>query len=175
MFALLILLSALLGAVSFRVRGGLTEGWRVQLPGQVARSTWALTSGLTLLAAGAIWWVALASAVGLFAAACLPLWSTIDMGRNEGSFARDFAVGAVHGLCLGAAPTAALFMFSPLWFVPLIGGASWAACYALAWLRTDWSVLTRLRLGKYGNPPEAAELLFGAQFGAALFLAVAGV
>jgi hypothetical protein len=169
---LLLLPCVLLGALTFRVRGGLTSGWRFQLPGQVARVTWAIACAVTVLAAGSAWWQAAALVPAAWAVTTLPLLGAIDMGRNDGSFARDFALGTVHGLSLGAPAAAVLFATAPLWWLPLAGGALWSACYALCWLRRDWPELRAIGLGRYGNPPEAAEVLFGAQFGAILFAAV---
>lgn len=193
MHDLLAIPCVLLGALTFRIRGGLTEGWRYQLRGQLARLTWAAACAATVwIGAGwGAWWVALLVLPLAFAATILGLWGTIDMGHNQGSFVRDFTLGHLHGLLMGAAITVPLAwahygcalpagleeacprwrtMF-PFWYVPLLGGAAWAVCYASSWLRPDWPELRRTGLGKYGNPPEAAELLFGAEFALALFFA----
>jgi hypothetical protein len=132
-------LCGVLGAAAFRVRGGLTEGWRHQLPGQVARLAWGLACAIVvLLAAGlSAWWVALAVGLLTWVSTMAGLHDTIDMGHNDGTFSRDLAVGTAHGLVLGAAAAIplALARFGgyvphfgalvfPLWWLALIGGAA---------------------------------------------------
>lgn len=187
MHALLVIPCALLGAAGFRTRGGLTEGWRYQLPGQVARLAWGLACAVTVLfAAGLVaWWIVLAVGFLTWVSTTVGLYGAIDMGRNDGTFARDLGVGTLHGLVLGAAAAVPLAFARygapyvpelghwtfPLWWLPLVGGAAWGVCYAVCWLRRDWPELRASGLGKYGNPPEAAELAFGAAFAASVFFA----
>lgn len=106
-------------------------------------------------------------------------------------FVRDFGAGHWHGLVLGAAGAVPLGYIAfgclaapvcppwgfPRWWLPLAGGAAWGLDYALAtWCWPHWSFLARARLGgvalgKFGNAPEGAELVFGAEFTACLFFA----
>lgn len=183
----LILPCALIGALAFRTRGGWTEGWRYQLPGQVARLAWGLACAVTVLAAAGFgaWWIALAVGLLTWVSTTAGLYSSMDMGHNDGTFARDFGVGTLHGLVLGAAaalplafarygapyvPEAGVWSF-PWWWLALVGGAAWSACYALCWLRLDWPEIRAAGLGRYGNPCEAAELLVGLEFTVFLFVA----
>src|SRR5206468_9842825 len=102
---LLILPLALLGGMCFRIRGGWSEGKSWQLPGQVSRLAWGLACGTTVWVAACFyaWWIALLVGVLTWLSTMAGLHDTIDMGHNEGSFARDFGVGTLHGLLLGAA------------------------------------------------------------------------
>jgi hypothetical protein len=188
MHDLLVIPCALLGAVTFRIRGGMLEDWYKR--DQVSRLSWAAACAATVYAGGgaATAWAAAATLPLVFGASTLGLFHTIDMGRNVDTaaeqdqsfthrFLRDFAMGHLHGLTLGASvaiPLAALMFvdeWRPLWWLPLVGGAGWGLCYALAWLRLDWPEVRAVHLGKFGNPPEAAELAFGAAFAASVFFA----
>lgn len=185
MHALLVLPLALMGAFAFRTRGGLWEDQHVR--GQLARLAWGVSCAVTVLVAAGprAWWIALAVGLLTWVSTMAGLHDTIDMGRNDGTFGRDFAVGTLHGLVLGAAAAVPLAFARygtsyvpelgawgfPLWWLPLVGGAAWSACYALCWLRRDWPEIRAARLGKYGNPCEAAELAVGLEFTAVLFFA----
>lgn len=184
MWAVALLLLMALGALTFRIRGGLLEDYHV--PGQLSRLSWATACAAAAWAGSPLdaWPAVLAVGVLVWLASMAGLHHTIDMGHNEDSFLRDFAVGHLHGLLLGAAAALPMAWAAwgcpglscglgafPRWWLPLIGGAAWGLCYALAWLRRDWPELRSSQLGKFGNPPEVAELLFGAEFAASLFFA----
>lgn len=157
-----------LGALAFRVRGGLMADYRV--PGQMARLSWATSCGLTALAAGLVWWQAAVLIGPMFVATTLPLWGAIDLRKH---YWRELALGCLHGLCMGSCAAVWLWWLGlPLWWLTMLGGAAWGPCYALAW----WRPLPtpRLHLGRDGSPPETGELWFGLVFAAALFAAVAG-
>jgi hypothetical protein len=167
----------LLGAITFRIRGGLFEGKWYGRRGQLMRLTWAAACSLTVLAAGGAWDMALAVLPLAWLATTLPLWDTIDMGRNQGTFNRDLAVGTIHGLLMAGCVTGALCAAAwwerrpdPLWWLVLLGGAAWGLCYALAYVLT--LPTHRLRLGHGAQEPETGELFFGLVFSAALFVAV---
>jgi hypothetical protein len=191
----------LIGALAFRIRGGLLEDKHV--PGMISRSSWGLACFISAWAGMDLQniWLALAIGALCFVSTTAGLHNTIDMGKNIDTpaeqkqsvlrrFLRDFAVGHWHGLVLGAAAAVPLAWFHwgcpglgcrtgafPLWYLPLIAGAAWAPIYAGAtWLVPDWSILHRIQvegvaLGKGGNAPEAAEFLFGFTFVVALFFA----
>lgn len=212
-YALIAFLFGLLGAVTFRIRGGVLED--LHLRGMLSRATWGLSSliasgvGLVLsmgLAAIDWWWLPLAVGVLTYVSTMAGLHHTIDMGKNldvedKGEervwvrFRRDFLVGHYHGLLLGSAvavPLAYAYFGCwpypvcqrgpfPMWWLPLVGGAAWGLVYALAtWCWPNWTFLSRIKignvaLGKYGNAPEGAEILFGFQFTIMVFYASMGV
>lgn len=201
MHALLVLPLALAGALAFRVRGGLLEDEHVrgQLSRAAWGVSCALTTWAGLWSLGA-WWVALLVGLLAWISTMDGLHHSIDMGRNMDvedhgetrvwvRFLRDFGAGHWHGLVLGAAAALPLGYVAaggrwapslavPLWWLPLPAGAAWGLDYAVAiWCwPPGWAFLQRVRLGsvplgKAGNAPEGAELLFGAEFTAALFFA----
>lgn len=135
-----VMLSACLGAISFRVRGGwLGDLWGV--PGQSSRLLYATILAGVVLAAGWPWpvdgWrlalLALALVAAWFAGAvALGTLGAIDSGRNEHSRPRDFAMNSLRGVVYALPAAIVLAAFRSVHGDA--GGAWWAAALPLAGL-----------------------------------------
>ena len=159
----MIVLAAVIGAIAFRFRGGL---WNRYIPRGdfVGRLVFALAVAALLMPD---WRRASAMAIGLFAAACIPLGNSIDLGHIEGNWLQDRIILALRGLAYSVfpwvlvvlVPGASHFAF---WFLP-VGALMWLA-YEIGW----W---VPLRMPGFAQGPEVGEALFGAALGVALVLA----
>jgi hypothetical protein len=162
-------------------------GRYTSIPGQVDRLVfWALPCGLTAWAAGAEWWHAVLIVPAIWAC------STLALGRDDGSFWRNFAMLSLHGV-LGVSFATVLLVWLghglewnvleqrigvvtrhapilnlsggslyPAWPVLLAAGACLGACYCIG--RHLHSGLHTARDG---------EAIWGAMVGLGLFVAVA--
>ena len=179
--ALLWLACIALCSLTFRIRGGLTEGARYQLPGQVARLTFAAAAGLAAWT-GVPWWLALATVPAWWIASTIPLFEAMDLGGHEGTFWGDFGMLAVRGLLWTT--LAALVLWWPhvtldpavqVWeqganhpWVLLLIGPTMPLCY---WLGRQ-SGCRLPGLGR-GNFCETGEAIYGAALGIGVLAAVA--
>jgi len=157
------LILALISAVGFRVRGGFTVGGNV-LSHTLARLAWA---GPVAIGAGVITnnVYALVILPFIFAACTVPTFHAIDMGRVDGTLAKDAAMNLLRGLIFSVA--AAL----PLWAagvvdivhaIAILGiGIFMPVMYELGW-RTP-STIRGLEQGS-----AIAEAYWGAFYGLAL-------
>jgi hypothetical protein len=158
MHAAIIVASALLGGVLFRIRGG---GIDLKTD-TVARLVWSI--GMAVIGVAIAWdYKLLALAPAYFLGCLCPWWNSIDMGHNEGSFWRDFGVMAVRGVIwvLFAAVVLGFLGYSALY---VFAGLLCPVCYAIGWKLPNTNAV------KQGT--EYGEILFGAVCGAGLALAV---
>lgn len=172
---LLFLPAAAVGALAFRIRGGLITDRAPGFSGQLQRLIYAGLMALVTFVSGAPWVGDWPTEIA-FAAALVAAWfagavafgtfGAIDAGRNEGSAARDFALNAARGALYALLPALVVgayrYLFdSPLWpaaLLPALGLAQGAA-YEAAWR------FARRRQTVY------AEFATGAFLGAGAFLA----
>lgn len=148
-----------LGAVLFRIRGG----W-LSLPSTtLGRAVWSV--GMTLIPA-AITWRLVVLAPALFLGCVLPWWQSIDMGRNEGTLARDAVFHTLRGaLWVLPASAAGWWALGPWTLLVMIPGLLCAGWYELGW-RTPSSVK------HFTRGSELGEVYFGAAIGFGLALAI---
>lgn len=156
---------ALLGAILFRIRGGLLGDYGAELGTIVSRLAWAigLASGGALVA----WdWLILLIAPGLFVGCVIGWPSSIDMGRNEGTWLRD-ALGMLWRGPLWTVPAGATLVLvgypHGYWFAA--SGLLCPVCYELGW-RVPYSAKWAVDGSAWG------EIIFGATIGAALAITV---
>ncbi len=132
-----LLLSAALGALAFRVRGGLVTDRVPGFSGQAQRLIYAglMAAVVALSWDGEPWYATVLLAPAWFAgAAAFGTFGAIDGGRNEGTRLGDFARNAARG-ALHALPAAAvLLLFGRGWASLLLpaAGLLQGACYELA-------------------------------------------
>ena len=178
------LITALAGLVSFRVRGG----WLVKLPStQLARLVDALTVTVLFLCLAKVyygrwdWANSLVVLVLSFCSLIVGWFSSIDIGRNEGSPLKDFYILSLRGLFL-TLPVGLWLLVAGLW-LPV-------AQYPLMWLYglsgslagvlygISWNLNTPLRFhGKYIGlepGPEQGEALVGLVRNSLLFVSMFG-
>ena len=178
------LITALAGLVSFRVRGG----WLVKLPStQLARLVDALTVTVLFLCLAKVyygqwdWANSLVVLVLSFCSLIVGWFSSIDIGRNEGSPLKDFYVLSLRGLFL-TLPVGLWLLVAGFW-LPV-------AQYPLMWLYglsgslagvlygISWNLNTPLRFhGKYIGlepGPEQGEALVGLVRNSLLFVSMFG-
>jgi hypothetical protein len=170
------IVSIVLMAFGRRLRGGLWNSY-THLGTQTSRLLWwgCFSAIVTLigfaLSGRPLWWAAAAIPLA-WSTSTLPMFGSIDLGHNEGSYWRDLLFLCAQGI-LEAAPLAGagFLLHLPGWPILLLGGALQGPTYALAWIEP-------LPFDGFGGkppgqrqPPEAGELLHGATFGLALFLA----
>jgi hypothetical protein len=146
-------------AAGFRVRGW--AGFQ-RLTGRGATTArivaWAIPCGLVAWGLHGHWYAGAAMAVAAWAGSLLGWWRSLDLGRHEGEWARDFALHTARGL-LWTAPMALAAWLSgglpwPLLAAGLLCGLAYEAGWRLAPRRAT----------------EIGEVAFGAIVGAALAL-----
>ena len=182
-FLLVLLFSAASGVV-FRLRGSSSFAeWVGRGPGTI-RLIWgfalALFAWIVDRGAGPEWWL-LPVAPGWLAWPLLGLalylgcsfawWGSLDMGRREHTFARDFAMHSLRGATwtLPAAVVVFLSGAGPWWPLALAGASS-GTIYALAW----WFCPPSPPAQAIGTGPvEMGEYGFGTAIGFALLAGVA--
>jgi hypothetical protein len=177
---LLLVFGAVLGAIGFRIRGGML-GDRWELPGQISRLIYGIIMAAVIVVAGWPWPFGLVALVGFwflmvlawFAGAVVcGTFRSIDAGRNEGSVLGDFGRNAARGI-IYALPPAALLAITAAGFdqqerigtaalLPALG-AFQSMAYEGAW---------RLRTMEQ-KPTELGEYATGALLGVGAVLAVA--
>ena len=158
------ILGAILGAGGFWLRGAAVFA-RVTGRGATTARIVAWAAPLALLAWLATplqWWWCVALGVALWVG-CLPgWWESIDLGRNDGGWARDAALHTARGVLWGAPAAAVLALAGGAWWWPVLAGLACVPAYEAGW---------RLRpVGDARRPAatEIGELLFGAALGAAV-------
>lgn len=160
------LVGAIVGAAGFRLRG--SKQWALWTGGGIGTArlfAWALPVALTAwLMLPLEWWEALLLWVALWAGALTAWWGSLDLGRMEGTWARDFGLHTLRGLVWVIPPAVALLLaHEPIWWAPLIAGACCGLVYEIGWqLQPRWAI-------------ETGEVLFGGLVGAAVMAAGGGL
>lgn len=132
-----ILLATLLtagGAAIFRLRGSsLWHEWTGR-GATTIRLIWGTYLGaVAFIVAPLAWWVPPALAVAFWLGTIGPWWGSLDLGRNEGSFARDFVLHTLRGF-LWTLPAAAVLWFVVGWDAGwlLVAGGLCGVIYAIS-------------------------------------------
>ncbi|WP_342627531.1 hypothetical protein AAC691_15365 [Nguyenibacter vanlangensis] len=172
-FPLLGLLSAALVGLGNRVRGGLwgaSIAQRVHWGSTTARivawgGSCALAAAISLAIAHGTIWHALLLVPLMWAGATVPMFGGIDLGRQNGTYTRDFCALLLHGvLCvLPACVTFAMLHYrvAPLLAAGILMPTCYVTAYGIRWSCPALGVLPADR-------PPLGELLFGAAVGLAL-------
>lgn len=165
---LAVVATATICGLGFRIRGGL---WNTKIEQYIhwGATTARLVAWATPTAIlGTLWyglaWYWLAALLIAAWIGCLPGWyGSIDMGRNEGTWLRDFVVITIRG-AFWTLPISAVYAAAGL-TVPAVGlllvGAAMGIWYELGW-RTPSSV------PGFNQGTELGELYFGLMFGLVL-------
>lgn len=161
------LAGALIGAAGFWLRGAALFARATGRGATTARVVaWAVPLALLCWAATPLpgcW--ALALAVALWLGSLPGWWGSIDLGRNDGWWARDAALHTARGVLWGAPAAVVLWLAGGAWWWPVLAGLACAPAYEIGW---------RLRpVGDARRPAatEIGEILFGAAMGAAVLVA----
>lgn len=161
MIAFLICLKAIACGSAFRLRGSaLWDQW-TGTGTTGGRLIWAGTVTLCLFVAGAKLW-ALAALPIMFLCA-VPGWpASIDLGRNEGTWLRDFLIMTARG-SLFTLPSGALlvWMVGPQFLPFAASGVLAGVCYEIG-----WRIPVRFEHLRQGPP--LGEFIFGALIGGSI-------
>lgn len=190
---LLVFGAAILGAFGRRLAGGLGSQWLGKdLGTQPQRLIWGISTGLTVLACGQPWYVALAALVSVvvssaifgYAAPWVKSPTTMSMGHAPGDpngpvsmpqFWRDFGWMTYHGVGGVLFLTIGSWYLGLFWPAILAAGVLCAPCYTLAYVvkpNIPWlGMLNAPEKGLVDAPP-AGEFLWGALVGVGVALSI---
>lgn len=149
-------LSALAGAILFRVRGGM---WLGHAPHWLTRGLWSVSMAIIVGVATDNIVACAVTFPAFFLGTVLPWWHSIDLGRIEGNTASDYALNAIRGWCFTALSGGVLWYLALPWQIGFVGLAC-PLCYTLGWLIPS-------RVQNLQKGPELGEAIFGAVLGAA--------
>jgi hypothetical protein len=186
MTTVLIILAALFGALGRRLAGGAFQQWTGldvgDLPVRIAFAALIVAAAflggwhphaLTVLSIVVPpWSMPILLGLGVWIGSTMPMFSSIDLGKAEGTVPLDIAGLTAHGL-LGIMLPAALAWwgaYAPLWL--LAAGLLSAPAYWLGWTITGVRGAQWLPLGLRGGT-EIGETLWGAAVGIGAFLTFA--
>lgn len=164
LYIILLVVSTIVGAIGFRLRGGLFND-KIKWGSTTARlAGFALPMAIiTLLCFSTPLWSIPLFVVTWWAGTVLGWWKSIDMGRNEGSFLADFCLQSLRGAIFAIPTVAALTVFiglSPWLLVMVAGGLACGLCYEAGWRLADkWDAM---------GGTEYGEFIFGAVLGASM-------
>jgi hypothetical protein len=174
--ALAVVLSLVLMSMGNRLRGGL---WGSTFPwgDTVSRLLWwGGSTAVASLLLGAPWYAALALIVAQWATATIPLFSSIDLGHDEGTFWGDFGLLTLRGV-LGATGVAVVLFgvnhFTAthfLWWPVLLIGALESVAYTIGWTVAKPAAVDT----GFNEPTEIGELIYGALIAAGLAVGLLG-
>jgi hypothetical protein len=151
------LIGAAVGGFGFWLRGSaLFEKWTGRGATTARITCWALPLGLFGWALGLPPIEASALAVAAWIGCLAPWWDSLDLGRQEGTWLRDFAWHTLRG---------ALWV-APIWLVVLLSFGSW---WPLAVVALLCGIVYELGYRLWpAKGTEVGEALFGALIGLAL-------
>jgi len=175
MTSILLLVSALLGAVGRRVCGGLYNsitGKRSPGGDLPVRIFFAITLAASAYMGGIIWWAALVLIPLNWVGTTTGLFDALAMGRGGNGYWKDFLWMTLHGVLSSGLPAILFYVVGGLWpaLIAFSGGLVISPCYTVGWCMTglygrrDWP--KGMQQGT-----EVAELLWGAAMGGTHFLA----
>jgi hypothetical protein len=122
----------LIGAVLFRIRGGLLGDFGIRGVGTVAsRGIYAVGLALATAALMGDYRLALL-APALFVGCVLPWWKSIDIGTNEGNPWRDALLTSLRGILFTLPAGVVLWWLGYQWWPGLVGILA-GPLYALGW------------------------------------------
>lgn len=158
-------------AAGFRLRGAAAfMRWTGRGATTARIFAWALPVGLCAWALGAWWPYAIALGVASWVGCLAPWYGSLDLGRHEGTWLRDFAMHSFRGV-LWTLPMAAVLFAAQFTVWPEVGAGGWW------WLLIAGALCGLLYEAGYrvneARGTEIGEVLFGAAIGVALVLAVA--
>lgn len=150
-----------IGAVLFRVRGGLLGDYGILGNGTtgISRIIYAASlAAFIVLLTWNLWLAALAPA--LFVGCVLPWWGSIDMARDKGKWFRDFILQSARGLLFTLPAGVVLWWLGYEWWPGLVG-LSAGLLYELG-----WCIPSKVKGLETGSP--IGEALLGAVIGGSL-------
>lgn len=179
-YFLLVLNAAIVGAIGFRLRGGMF-GAQIGWGSTTARlAAWALPMSLLVYLhapdATTLWLPVMV--VAWWLGCLLGWWESLDMGRMHHTLWRDMLMHSVRGMAWVVPPGLALSVLrgvpEPTLYLPLLAGALCGPVYALGYKLSD---AFGDRFVDFGDPwptvgSEWGEYLFGALVAVAFVLAL---
>lgn len=149
----LAILAPLILAAGFRLRGdAVFARWTGRGATTARIVAWAIPCGLIAWGLYGEWYVGLAMAVAAFLGAILGWWQSLDLGRVEGTWLKDFAMHTLRGVLWTAPMGAAAWLGAGNPVPLLIAGALCGVAYEIGW---------RFK----ARQTEIAEAVFGAVVG----------
>lgn len=157
-------------AAGFRIRGDAAFARWTGRGATTARIVaWAIPVAASGWLLGLEWPVAVALGVAAWVGCLAPWWGSLDLGRHEGTWFRDFCLHSARGV-LWTLPMAGVVFLAQFSVWPTVGaGLWWPLLAAGALCGPAYELGYRIR-EKRGT--EIGEALFGALIGGALVLAV---
>lgn len=156
MSAALAILAPLILAAGFRLRGdAIFARWTGRGATTARIVAWAVPCGLIAWGLYGLWYVGLAMGAAAFLGAVLGWWGSLDLGRVEGTWAKDFALHSLRGVLWTLPMAAAAWLGAGDPLPLLIAGALCGVCYEIGW---------RFR----AHQTEIAEAIFGFAVGVGL-------
>ena len=157
--AAVVALAAFCCVAGYRVRGSrLWREWTGRGVTTARIVAWGGSCAVAVLLCWPVpWWLPPGVMLAAWAGATPPQWGSIDIGHREGTWWRDLLVQSGRGL-IGVSGIAALLALAGGAWWPVAGAGVLAGpVYALA-----WSLGLDARHPELDEPPEWAELLWGA-------------
>lgn len=174
---LAVIVSVALMSLGNRLRGGLF-GSTFPWGDTVSRLLWwGGSAAIASLLLGGAWYLALALIVAQWATATVPLFSSIDLGHDEGTWLSDFALLSLRGVIGAAGVAAVLFGVNYfagthyLWWPVLLIGALEGVAYQIGWSVGN---VSNTNPNGVTGPTQIGELIYGALIGAGLAIGLLG-
>lgn len=171
MFLLNIILGGIIGAIGFRVRGGLWND-KIKWGATTARLVaWSLPMSLITYTAfqfnQPLWYIPI-FILTWWVGCLLGWWHSIDMGRLDGNWTKDFILQSIRGL-FWTLPTAIavclLTQSIPIsMIILLVSGLSCGICYEIGWRLSEKKPIM--------GGTEYGEFIFGLVIGATTPIAI---
>jgi hypothetical protein len=162
----------LLPGLGRRVSGGVVQQWTGYDTGDVpVRLFFGATCGIVALAAGAVWWQAMALWPLAFLTCSIGMFGGIAIGRSGNPWWRDVLGLEAHALLGWGTILVVAWWLGDAWWWLAGGVASIALVYELGWIISGKVGNPALPLGFRGGS-ELGELLWGVALGAGIWGAV---
>lgn len=154
-----VILLILVGAVGFRIRGGLLGDYGSSVGTTVSRIIYSVGLAVVITLLSGNWWLGLL-APALFLGCVLPWWQSIDMARDKGKWSTDFVLQSARGLLFTLPAGAVLWWLGYEWWPGLVG-LSAGFLYEIG-----WRIPSKVKGLERGSP--IGEALLGAVIGGSL-------